>query len=132
MAYEIPGFNISLVAAESMASAQFYFAKVSGDNGAAICTELTDMPCGVIQNKPASGGAAEIMVMGVTKVLVGAGGALVAGNLVGCDADGKAVAVDPDGTSDYYWVGQCLEGAAAGEYATILINAANPCIQAGS
>jgi hypothetical protein len=132
MAYEIPGFKLTLTAGESLTTKQFYFAKISADNTCVMATELTDIPCGIIQNNPASGEATEIMVNGVSKVLVGAGGAVTAGQLVGCDADGKLVVVDPDGVADYYFVGQVLEGAGAAEYATILFNCMTPVIQSGS
>jgi hypothetical protein len=132
MAYEIPGFSFTAVAAEAMTAAQFKFAKISADNAVSIGTDLTDIPCGVIQNDPASGAGAVILVSGISKILVGAGGAVVAGNFIGCDAEGCAVVVDPDGASDYYYVGQVLIGAAAGEYCTALINCATPVIQSGS
>ena len=132
MAYEIPGFKYTLTAGEALTAAPYKFAKISADNTASIGTDLTDIPCGVIQNDCASGDAAEIMASGITKILVGAGGAVVAGNLIGCDAEGCAVVVDPDGTSDYYYCGQVLIGASAGEYCTALINCMTPVIQSGS
>lgn len=132
MAYEVPGFKMTLVAGEAMATAQYKFARITANNTASIGTDLTDIPCGVIQNSPPSGAAVEIMVTGISKIKVGAGGAVVAGNLIGCDAEGCAVAVDPDGVNDYYYVGQVLEGAGAGEICTALVNCATPVIQSGS
>jgi hypothetical protein len=132
MAYEIPGFKLTMIAGEALTAAQYKFAKISDDNEIKIGTDLTDIPCGVIQNNCASGGSAEIMVSGVTKLLVGAGGAVTAGKLIGCDAEGCAVEVDPDGANDYYYCGQVLEGAGASEYCTALINCATPVIQSGS
>ncbi len=132
MAKEIPGFSFTAIAAASFAAAQYKFAKISADNTVALGTDLTDIPCGIIQNDCASGGAAEIMVSGISKLLVGAGGAVTAGMLVGCDAEGCAVEVDPDGANDYYYVGQVLEGAAASAYCTVLFNCATPVIQSGS
>jgi len=132
MAYEIPGFKFSPIAGESVVAAQYKFAKLSADNTVSIGTDLTDIPCGVIQNDVAINGAVEVMVSGISKVLVGAGGAVTAGQLIGCDAEGCAVVVDPDGASDYYYVGQVVEGAAANAYCTALINCATPVIQSGS
>jgi hypothetical protein len=132
MAYEIPGFSFSPIAGESFATAQYKFAVLSANNTAIIGTNLTDIPCGVIQDKAPINAPSTVMVTGITKLQVGAGGALAAGNLVGCDAEGCGVVVDPDGANDYYYVGQCIEGAAANGIATVLINCATPVIQSGS
>lgn len=132
MAIEIPGFKFTAVAGEDLSSKQYYFVKISADDTVVMATELTDIPCGILQNAPAEGQAAEIMVTGISKLIVGAGGDLAAGNLVGCDADGKGVVVDPDGTDDYYYTGQCFVAGAASETCSVLINCATPVIQSGS
>lgn len=132
MAYELPGFKITMVAGEDLSACQHKFVKISANNTVVMATELTDIPCGVLQNAPPSGGAAEIMVTGVSKVKVGAGALVAFGNLVGCDAEGCAVVVDPDGASDYYYVGQVLAGAGIGETCSVLINCATPVITSGS
>jgi hypothetical protein len=132
MAYEIPGFSFSPIAGESVVTAQYKFAKLSGDNTVSIATELTDLPCGIIQNDVAINGAVDVMVSGISKLLVGAGGAVTAGQLIGCDGEGCAIVVDPDGATDYYYVGQVIEGAAASTYCTVLFNCANPVIASGS
>lgn len=132
MAYEIPGFKLTLAAGETLTTHQYYFAKISADNTVVMATDLTDIPVGIIQNTAANGGAVELMVSGVSKLIVGAGGAISAGQLVGCDADGKGIVVDPDGANDYYYVGQAISGGAAGEIISVLINCATPVIQSGS
>jgi hypothetical protein len=132
MAYEIPGFKFTAKAGESLATAQYKFAKLSADDTVSIGTDLTDILCGIIQNDCGADGAAEIMADGISKLKVGAGGALAAGNLVGCDAEGCGVVVDPDGANDYYYVGQVIRGAAAGELCTVLFNCMTPVIQSGS
>lgn len=132
MAYEKPGFAITLVAGATLASCQYKFAKISADDTCVMATDLVDIPVGIIQNNPVSGLAAEVMVSGISKLLVGAGGALAYGEFVGCDAEGCGVTVDPDGTSEYYYVGRVLQGAAANCIATVLINCATPVLTAGS
>ena len=69
---------------------------------------------GVVINDPASGAAATVVTAGRVIVEVGTGG-LTAGDDVGVDANGEAVAA---ATSDII-VGKCVEGAAAGGRATI-------------
>lgn len=125
MAYESPGYKITLVAAESMVAAQFKFAKISADNTASIGNNLTDIPCGVIQNNVVSGGATEIMVSGISKIKVGAAGAVVAGNSIGCDAAGCAKVVGAGGAI----AGQVILGAGANEICSALINCAAPAIK---
>jgi len=132
MAYEIPGFKFTAEAAASFTTSQYKFVKFSADNTVALGTDLTDIPCGILQNNPAQYGAAEIMANGISKLLVGAGGAVTAGQFIGCDAEGCAVVIDPDGASDYYYVGQVIEGAGASELCTVLFNCMTPVIQSGS
>lgn len=132
MAREQAGFQMSINAGESLTACQYKFVKISANNTVVMGTDLTDIPCGVLQNNPPNGAAAEIMVSGITKLKVGAGGSVAASNLIGCDAEGCAVVVDPDGTNDYYYVGQVIEGASAGELCTALINCATPVISSGA
>lgn len=131
MAIELQGFKFTAIAGESLAAKQYHFMKLSADMTVIGCAALTDIPCGVLQNNPVSGLAAEIMVYGITKVVAGAG-AIAATNLIGTDADGHAVVVDPDGAADNYYCGQVCLGAGANEIASALIDCASPVIQSGS
>ena len=103
---------------------QYLFVKSSGANLTYIpVSAVTDLPIGVSQNNPASSGALEVAVAGVTKIKIGSGG-LTAGQEVGSDNQGKAVASAPSATGANYGQfvrGICLEGGAAGELATILL-----------
>lgn len=131
MAIELQGFKFTAIAGADLSAKQYHFMKISADMTVIVCAALTDIPCGVLQNAPISGQAAEVMVSGITKVVTGA--ALTAGNLIGCDADGHGVSVDPDGAADNYFVGQVLIGTGgAGEIGSALINCATPVIQSGS
>ncbi len=91
MAYEVPGFSVTLRAGQDLSSAQYTFVKLSADNTVVQCSATTDNPLGVLQNKPGSLGAAEVMTMGLTKLV--AGGSLGFGVLVGTDASGKGTAI---------------------------------------
>lgn len=131
MAIELQGFKFTAIAGASLASAQYHFVKLSADMTVIETAALTDIPCGVLQNNPPSGGAAEVMVYGITKIVAGAA-PIAAGNLIGCDAAATAVVVDPDGAADNYYVGQVVIGCGAGEIGSALVNCASPVIQSGS
>ena len=125
MAYEVPGFKLSLVAGESLASAQYKFVKLNSSGQVIVPTGVTDIPVGVLQNAPASGEIAEVMVCGVSKLQGDAD--LTKGNQIGTSADGQAAAYVAGTDTTKYVVGQVLEdNAAAGGLITALINCANP------
>ena len=65
MSFEIPGFKPSgIIAAANLTAAQYRFL---GRNRQLCATGV--MPLGVIQNKPNTGEAVELMVDGVSKVI---------------------------------------------------------------
>ncbi len=111
----------NLVANASMASNQYKFVKSSGTNNEfAICAIDGEFALGVLQDKPASGGAGAIAVNGITKVE--AGETLVAGDFVGTNVSGTAKVVMVGVTAQdlgNHFRGYVLEGAAVGELATI-------------
>jgi len=117
--------KITMTAGADLSAKQFYFVKISGVNTVDVCSAATDKPVGVLQNKPTSGQAAEIVVIGVTKVSSDAG--LTAGNLIGTSGDGQADAKTPGTDTTEYIVGQMLTttGAAA-VIGTAVINCASP------
>lgn len=126
MAWQLPAFNIgNLVANASMASNQFHCVKAhTVDNQFALCSVDGEVVLGVLQDDPASGIAGDIMVLGVTKVVVGSGETLVAGQTWGTDASGEAKTVEGSITGadlGDYSAGIVLEGGAAAELATVTI-----------
>lgn len=122
MAWEQPCFKISCIAGEDMSAKQFHFVKMSADNTAIGCAAVTDKPIGILQNNPILGDAADIMVIGVSKVRVGAAGALAFSDSVATDADGHAEAsAAGGGEATHYAVGQCIEGGAANNIGTAFI-----------
>jgi hypothetical protein len=126
MAVEQPSFCITLEAAEDLSAKQYYFMKLDSNGRATTCTGATDVPVGVLQNKPnALGKAAEILVYGMTKVSSDA--ALTIGDLIGTSADGQADAKTPGIDTTEYVTGQVLiASTAAAGLATALVNCANP------
>src|SRR5258705_7006664 len=90
MAYEIPGHpKPAVVTAADLSTKQFRFVKHTADNTVNVCAAATDCPSGVLQDKSASGVAADVMSMGLTKLV--AGGTIAAGDRIGTDANGAAV-----------------------------------------
>lgn len=146
MAYEIPGRKLTLVAAATITQFKFVKAHTTVNQCTAVGA-ATDRPIGIAQSGQASGEAVEIMLDGVSKVLVGSGG-LTVGQLVTVDSTGKAVNAtapavkyvgDSDNQADVttaafvnlaggYILGQCLVAALEDDLATIIFNTLNPVI----
>lgn len=114
MAYEVPLGQITLVAASSLATKQYYFVKIDS-NGQAALAGAGESAIGVLQNKPAANEAATVVPLGLTKVV--AGGSLTAGNNVAADASGKAVAAAGSAAV----LGVALDGASSGDVVTIAL-----------
>lgn len=133
MAIELQGFKFSAIAGEDLSAKQYHFMKLSANMTVVGCAATTDIPCGVLQNNPPSGGAAEVMVYGITKIVTAVVTGLAAGTLLGTDANGHAVAIDPDGNDDLYYCGQVvISTGGANEIGSALVNCATPVIQSGS
>lgn len=125
MAYEIPGaFKISLIAHESLTGEQYHFVTINSDGEAEIInSETADYPIGILQNAPASGGIAEIMLRGVSKFKCDA--VVTAADLVGpgatgiCETKTEPLAVG----INLQWVcGQALDTTlASGDVGTVLL-----------
>jgi hypothetical protein len=121
MAWEQPGFCITLAAAADLTAKQFTFVKLDSNGRAAAVTSATDRPIGILQNKPdALDVEANVMILGVSKI--SADGALSLADPLGTSADGQAVAKTGQGT-DGWLFGICLEASAtAGDIVTGLFN----------
>jgi hypothetical protein len=118
-------FKISLEAGADLSSKQYHFVKLDGSGNAVSCSAATDVPVGVLQNTPTSGQAAEIVVVGLSKISSDA--ALSIGNLIGTSADGQADAKTPGTDTTEFVVGRMLVATgAASVIGSALINCANP------
>lgn len=117
----IPG----LTASADLSAKQFYFVKISGANTVDVCSGATDIPCGILQNTPTSGQAANVVFSGVSKV--SSNEALTVGWLIGTSADGQADRKIPGTDTTEFYVGQVLTATtAAAGIASVLINCATP------
>jgi len=121
MAYEAAQVKVGqFTASADLSAKQYHFVKMSGNDTVTVCAAITDVPVGVLQNNPASGGAAEVALLGVTKVV--ADGTLAAGNLIGTSADGQADAIAAGTDTTVYLMGVAVSAASAGETATMILN----------
>ena len=118
--------DVTFEAAADLSSKQFYFVKLTAANTINVCSGATDVPCGILQNKPsAAGRPAVVRMFGLSKV--SADGAISAGALVGTSADGQADAKTAGTDTTNYVVGVALEAASgAGEIIKVSLNCMNP------
>jgi len=107
---------LSFTAAADLSAKQFHFVEITDDNTVNVCNAATDVPIGVLTNKPESGEAAAVAAIGKTKVK--AGGTITAGARVGPNANGEAVAKTADADQA---PGIALTDAASGELVEVLL-----------
>lgn len=127
MAYEISNYSVkvTLVAGADLSAAQYKFVKLNASGQVIVCAAATDLPIGVLQNDPASGAEAEVLVVGGTKIIAGA--AIGEGAQIGTSSAGKAAALVAGTDTTKYVAGTLLtESGADGEIVTAVINCANP------
>ena len=118
-------FKITLEAGADLSTKQYYFVKLDSSGEAVVCSGATDKPVGVLQNNPTAGQAAEIVVVGLTKVSSNA--ALAIGDLIGTSADGQADAKIAGTDTTEYVVGTVLTTTGAADViGSVLVNCANP------
>lgn len=119
MAYEIPGQQVSFQAAADLSAQQFRFVKLDANGQVAAISAVTDIPIGILQDKPAAQGrAACVMLDGISKVVGGAN--LAKSDQIGPDAQGRAVAYVAGTDTTKYKLGQILEdNSVAGGLCTV-------------
>ena len=120
MAYAGQQICATFAAAADLSAKQYYFVKLSAANTVNVCTAITDIPIGILQNKPESGEAATVCLFGISKV--SADGTLAAGNIIGTSADSQADAIAAGSDTTVYTMGQALEAAAAGDTVSMFLN----------
>jgi hypothetical protein len=120
MAYAGQQICATFEAGADLSAKQYYFVKLSAANTVNVCTAITDIPIGILQNKPESGEAATVCLFGISKV--SADGVLAAGNLVGTSTDSQADAIAAGTDTTVYTMGQALETAAAGDTVSMFLN----------
>ena len=126
MAYEVPGTMLTFQAAADLSAQQFRFVKLDANGQVAAISAVTDIPIGVLQDKPAAQGrACNVMLDGVSKVV--GGGNLAKADQVGTDSQGRAVAYVAGTDTTKYKLGQILEdNSVAGGLCTMAFDCKNP------
>ena len=124
MAYESPAIDLgTLTAAADLSSSQYYFVKLASATTVNVCTAITDLPIGILQNTPTSGQAADVRIFGVSKA--SADGTITAGRWIGTSADSQAGGITPGSDTTVYVMGQAIQAASAGETFTMFLNPSN-------
>jgi hypothetical protein len=115
MAWELSLFDVSFEAGEDLSNAQFLAVSLNS-SGKVVKATHTSKPIGILQDKPASGRAAEVRMLGISKVV--AGGAFTIGSVLAADDNGRLIAA----STGYYPIGIALEAATqAGQVVTAFI-----------
>lgn len=127
MAYEFSNAAVkkTFTAGADLSSAQYKFVKIDpADGHVIVCAAATDRPIGVLQNDPGNGEAAEVTIVGGTKLI--AGGSASAGEALFTSASATGVTAAFGTTaSAAYVAGAFIENAAAGEVVSVVVNCAN-------
>lgn len=98
MATQVSIWEDSFVAENDLSASQFRIVEISGTDQVDVCDNAADIPFGILQNKPKAGHAAEVMMIGRSRVVSdGSGAAIAAGDPIGTDNQGRAVKKTADG-----------------------------------
>lgn len=108
MATFLKGQSISLVAAADLTAKQFYAVKIDS-NGQAALAGAGESAIGIVQNNPAAGSPASVMISGTSKAK--AGGNITAGAKVAANSSGVFVAA----TTGNAVIGFAKTGASSGD-----------------
>jgi len=119
MAIQSPVHYFSFAATNDLTGKQFYLVDCDAATSTSSITNVITPTAagqkvlGVLQNKPAAGQEAQVMLLGISKVVAGA--AVAAGDLVMSDNQGRAVTATPAGAfpATNFIVGRALNAAAA-------------------
>ena len=114
--FSIPG----LVAAADLSAAQFKMVKITAAMTVNLATVKGEGIIGILQNKPKSGEPADVLTLGVSKLVTGTGN-LAAAAQYETDTDGTGVTAEVGKVSP----GSVLIAASAGELATVTIGLPN-------
>ena len=125
MAYESPSITLgTLTAAADLSAKQYHFVKLASATTVNVCTAITDLPIGILQNNPdTAGDQCIVQIFGISKVV--ADGRITAGRWVGTSSDSQAAGITPGSDTTVYVMGQAIQAASAGETFTMFLNPSN-------
>ena len=121
MAFESDGIDLGVfTAGADLSSRQFYFMKLVSATEVSVCSAITDVVIGVLQNNPATGEQAIVRVFGLSKI--SANESLSYGHVIGTSSDGQASRVTLGSSTTVHVCGQAVEAASTGDVITAFIN----------
>ena len=113
--------TLSLEASADISDNQWHGMKMSAEGEVTVCAATSDIPIGILTNKPAADGReAAILVVGVCPVV--AGETITYGDQIRIDGDGHALVWTPGTDNTMYVVGRCIRGGAVTEKIVAVIN----------
>lgn len=115
----------TFAAGADLSALQWTAVKLNSTGQVVAVAAITDVPIGILQNAPISGAAAEVLIIGGTKILASAAIALPA--VLGVDATGRAKKIAPGTDTTQYVIGQAdIAASATGDIITAVVNFASP------
>jgi len=118
MAKQQVGISINAVAGHDLSSHQYRFVRLISADTISGADAAAATVIGVLQNKPTSGNAAAVRILGHSKVLSGRDD-LAVGNFVGTTAAGSATATAA--STHTGTVGLVMSAASSGSMAEVLL-----------
>ena len=113
MAIENPVLVKGFKAAEDLSNYQYHFVTLEDNKQVRLLDSASERPIGVLQNEPAAGAVAEVMLIGISKLKMNdavAVGTLLKAEYVDASDNGKGDAADTDGD---YCAGMCVYASGA-------------------
>lgn len=115
MAFEERLRSETYVAAADLRTSQYRFVKLDTNGKAIAVAAITDLPVGILQNKPNTNEAATVALAGVSKIEASAAHAI--NDLIGVSTNGRALSGPAAGN---YIAGRAISSSgAAGEYLSV-------------
>ena len=117
-------YDKSFTAAQDLSTSQFYILSSSADDVAAICVASSAgtvaRAVGVLQNNPTSGNAANVRILGQSKVVASSSGTIAVGAFVGCSTGGLAITA----TTGFWSIGTAMSATtgASGQLVEVLLH----------
>ena len=123
MTFEEDVLDLAFTAGEDLFSStvnyQYCFVKLSANNTVIHCDGASDVPIGVLQNKPSSGQAARVRVFGVSRFVIGATTSVTYGTKIGTNNVGRGIVKSAN--TDVF-MGEVLKGGASGETGAVILH----------
>ena len=128
MAFKGPSpIKWTFIASADLSALQYTFVKLTTTGQIAACTALTDVPLGVLLDKPTSGQTAEVILAGIIKVKCGAALTPSTTVAIGTDTTGRAIGLTLADTATKFSVGFPIQvSTAANQLVTCVIDCTNP------